>query len=128
MEIPASTPKNIDEYIATFPAGTRALLEVLRATIKSAAPDAVEAISYQMPAYKLFGMLVYFAAYQHHIGFYPGASGVVAFAEDLKGYKTSKGTVQFPLNKALPINLITKMVQFRVTENTQKAEVKKKKK
>ena len=128
MEIPASTPKNIDEYIATFPAGTRALLEVLRATIKSAAPDAVEVISYQMPAYKLFGMLVYFAAYQHHIGFYPGASGVVAFAEDLKGYKTSKGTVQFPLDKALPINLITKMVQFRVTENTQKAEVKKKKK
>ena len=128
MEIPASTPKNIDEYIATFPAGTRALLEVLRATIKSAAPDAVEVISYQMPAYKLFGMLVYFAAYEHHIGFYPGASGVVAFAEDLKGYKTSKGTVQFPLNKALPIDLITKMVQFRATENTQKVEGKKKKK
>ena len=128
MEIPASTPKNIDEYIATFPAGTRALLEVLRATIKSAAPDAVEVISYQMPAYKLFGMLVYFAAYQHHIGFYPGASGVVACAEDLKDYKTSKGTVQFPLDKALPIDLITKIVQFRVTENTQKAEGKKKKK
>ena len=128
MEIPASTPKNIDEYIAAFPATTQALLEVLRATIKSAAPDAVEAISYQMPAFKLFGMLVYFAAYQHHIGFYPGASGVVAFAEDLKDYKTSKGTVQFPLNKALPIDLITKIVQFRATENTQKAEVKKKKK
>jgi uncharacterized protein YdhG (YjbR/CyaY superfamily) len=128
MEIPSSTPKNIDEYIATFPAGTSSLLEVLRATIKSAAPDAVEVISYQMPAYKLFGMLVYFAAYEHHIGFYPGASGVVAFAEDLKGYKTSKGTVQFPLNKALPIDLITKMVQFRTTENTQKVEGKKKKK
>ena len=128
MEIPASTPKNIDEYIAAFPATTQALLEVLRATIKSAAPDAVEVISYQMPAYKLFGMLVYFAAYQHHIGFYPGASGVVACAEDLKDYKTSKGTVQFPLDKALPIDLITKIVQFRVTENTQKAEGKKKKK
>jgi len=128
MEIPASTPKNIDEYIATFPATTQALLEVLRATIKSAAPDAVEVISYQMPAFKLFGMLVYFAGYQHHIGFYPGASGVVAFAEDLKDYKTSKGTVQFPLNNALPIDLITKIVQFRATENTQKAEGKKKKK
>ena len=128
MKTNIAAPKNIDEYIAAFPATTQALLEVLRATIKSAAPDAVEAISYQMPAFKLFGMLVYFAAYQHHIGFYPGASGVVAFAEDLKDYKTSKGTVQFPLNKALPINLITKMVQFIVTENTQKAEVKKKKK
>jgi len=128
MKTNIAAPKNIDEYIATFPAGTRTLLEVLRATVKSAAPDAVEAISYQMPAFKLFGMLVYFAAYQHHIGFYPGASGVVAFAEDLKGYKTSKGTVQFPLDKALPIDLITKIVQFRVTENTQKAEVKKKKK
>jgi uncharacterized protein YdhG (YjbR/CyaY superfamily) len=128
MKTNVAAPKNIDEYIATFPATIQALLEVLKATIKSAAPAAVEVISYQMPAYKLFGMLVYFAAYKHHIGFYPGASGVVAFAEDLKDYKTSKGSVQFPLNKTLPIDLITKIVQFRVTENTQKAEVKKKKK
>lgn len=128
MKTNVAAPKNIDEYIATFPATTQALLEVLRATIKSAVPDAVEVISYQMPAYKLFGMLVYFAAYQHHIGFYPSSSGVVAFAEDLKGYKTSKGTVQFSLDKALPIDLITKIVQFRATENTQKAEAKKKKK
>lgn len=126
MKTTVAAPKNINEYIATFPAETQALLEVLRATIKSAAPDAVEMISYQMPAFKLFGMLVYFAAYQHHIGFYPGASGVVAFTEDLKGYKTSKGTVQFPLDKALPMDIITKIVQFRVTENTQKAEAKKK--
>ena len=125
MEI-ATSPRNIDEYIATFPAETQALLGVLRATIQSAAPDAVEVISYQMPAFKLCGILVYFAAYQHHIGFYPGASGIVAFDQDLKGYKTSKGTVQFPLDKALPIDLITKIVRFRVTENTQKAEVKKK--
>ena len=128
MKTNVAVPKNIDEYIAAFPAETQALLKVLRATIKSAAPDAVEAISYQMPAFKLFGMLVYFAAYQYHIGFYPGASGVMAFAEDLKGYKTSKGTVQFPLDKALPIDLISKIVQFRATENTQKAEAKKKKK
>ena len=83
MKTNVAVPKNTVEYIATFPATTQALFEVLRATIKSAAPDAVEVISYQMPAYKLFGMLVYFAAYEHHIGFYPGASGVVAFAEDL---------------------------------------------
>ena len=128
MKTTASAPKNTDEYIATFPAETQTLLKILRATIKKAAPDAVEIISYQMPAFKLFGNLVYFAAYQHHIGFYPGASGVVAFAEDLKGYKTSKGTVQFPLDKELPIDIITKTVQFRTTENIQKAEAKKKRK
>lgn len=128
MKTTASTPKNADEYIATFPAETQALLEILRATIKKAAPNAVEIISYQMPAFKLFGNLVYFAAYQHHIGFYPGASGVMAFAEDLKEYKTSKGTVQFPLDKELPIDIITKIVQFRTTENIQKAEAKKKRK
>lgn len=128
MKTNVAAPKNIDEYIATFPATTQALLEVLRATIKSAAPDAVEVISYQMPAFKLFGMLVYFAAYQHHIGFYPGASGIVAFDQDLKGYKTSKGTVQFPLNKPLPIDLITRMVLYRANENIQKVEAKRKKK
>jgi uncharacterized protein YdhG (YjbR/CyaY superfamily) len=126
MKTTVAVPKNIDEYITTFPAETQTLLETLRAIIKKVAPDAVEVISYQMPAFKLFGMLVYFAAYQHHIGFYPGASCVVAFAEDLKNYKTSKGTVQFPLDKALPIDIIAKMVQFRVIENTQKAEAKKK--
>lgn len=128
MKKTTSTPKDTDEYISLFPAETQALLKTLRAIIKKAAPDAVEVISYQMPAYKLFGMLVYFAAYQHHIGFYPGSSGVVAFAEDLNSYKTSKGTVQFPLNKPLPIDLITKMVLYRAHENIQKAEVKKKKK
>ena len=128
MKTTIAVPKNIDEYIATFPAETQTLLETLRKTIKNVAPDAIEVISYQMPAFKLFGILVYFAAYQHHIGFYPGASGIVAFAEDLKGYKTSKGTVQFPLDKTLPIDLISKMVQYRANENIQKAEAKKKKK
>lgn len=128
MKTTVAASKNIDEYIATFSATTQALLKVLRATIKKVAPDAVEVISYQMPAFKLCGMLVYFAAYQHHIGFYPGASSVMAFVDDLKDYKTSKGTVQFSLDKALPIDLITRMVQFKVTENTLKAEAKKKKK
>lgn len=126
MKKTTSTPKDTDEYTSLFPAETQALLKTLRAIIKKAAPNAVEGISYQMPVFKLFGNLVYFAGYQHHIGFYPGASGVAAFEQELKGYKTSKGTVQFPLDKALPTDIITKIVLFRVTENTLKAEAKKK--
>jgi uncharacterized protein YdhG (YjbR/CyaY superfamily) len=108
---------NIDEYIAGFPKEMQLLLEQLRATIVKAAPEAEEVISYQMPAYKLNGILVYFAAFKKHIGFFPTASGVNAFQDELTGYKTTKGTIQFPLNKPLPLDLITRIVEFRVLEN-----------
>lgn len=121
-------PKDTDEYIAGFPASVQELLQTVRTTIKSNAPQAVEVISYGMPAFKLHGMLAYFAAYTHHIGFYPGASGIAACKEDLSGFKNAKGTVQFPFDKPIPVDLIAKMIQYRVIENTEKAEAKKKKK
>ena len=118
--------KNIDAYIAGFPRGTQKLLEQLRATIKKAAPLAEEVISYGMPAFKLNGMLVWFAAHTKHIGFYPRISGIAAFKKELSIYKGAKGSVQFSLDKPLPLGLITKIVKFRVTENLQKAKTKKK--
>jgi uncharacterized protein YdhG (YjbR/CyaY superfamily) len=119
-------PKNIDEYIGGYPKEIQKLLEQLRSTIKKAAPKAAEIISYGMPAYKQNGMLVWFAAHTKHIGFYPGASGIEAFKQELSVYKGAKGSVQFPLDKPLPSGLITRIVKFRVTENIQKAELKKK--
>jgi uncharacterized protein YdhG (YjbR/CyaY superfamily) len=119
-------PKNIDEYIGCYPKEIQKLLEQLRSTIKKAAPNAVEIISYGMPAFKQNGMLVWFAAHTKHIGFYPGASGIEAFKQELSVYKGAKGSVQFPLDKPLPSGLITRIVKFRVTENIQKAELKKK--
>jgi len=107
-------PNNTEEYIATFPEPVRRLLEELRQTIKSAAPQAKEVISYGMPAFKMKGVLVYFAGYEKHIGFYPTGSGIEAFKTELTPYKWSKGTVQLPLNKPLPLDLITRMVQYRV--------------
>jgi uncharacterized protein YdhG (YjbR/CyaY superfamily) len=121
-------PPNVDFYIAGFPSATKELLELLRETIKKAAPEAMEVISYQMPAYKFHGMLVYFAGYKNHIGFYPTGSGIVNFKNELTAYKTSKGTVQFPLDQPLPLELITDMVKFKVAENLEKAINKKKKK
>ena len=97
-------------------------------TIRKAAPDAEEVISYQMPAYKCQGMLVYFAGYKNHIGFYPGAAGVAAFKEELSVYKNAKGSVQFPIDKLLPLKLIAEIVTFRVKENAAKAAMKAKKK
>jgi len=99
----------------------------LRATIKKAAPKAEEVISYGMPAYKQNGMLVYFAAYAKHIGFYPSSSGISAFKKEISVFKWSKGAVQFPLDKALPSSLITKIVKFRVKFNQEKEMLKKKK-
>ncbi len=119
---------SIDEYIATFPEDIQALLEVVRATIKASAPDAEERISYQMPTFALHGNLVYFAALKNHIGLYPTASGIEAFKDELSGYEHTKGAVKFPLNQPLPIELIRKIVQFRVTENLNKAEAKARKK
>lgn len=120
------TFNTVSEYVALQPKPTQLLLKQLRTCIKKAAPKAEEQISYNMPAYKLNGVLVYFAAYKNHIGFYPTGSGIKAFIKDLGAYKTSKGTVQFPLDKKLPLALITKMVKHRVKENTTKALLKQK--
>jgi len=114
-------PKDIDEYMANYPEEIQHLLLQVRATVKKTAPAAKEVISYGMPAFKLNGMLVWFAAHSKHIGFYPGASGIEAFKEELSIYKNAKGSVQFPFDKPLPLALITKIVKFRETENMQKA-------
>ena len=115
---------SIDEYIATCPKEIQKTLQELRATIKAAAPGAEEKISYQMPAFALKGNLVYFAAFKNHIGFFPTGSGVQAFKDELSQYEGSKGTVRFPLDKPLPLGLISKIVKFRVAENLKKAESK----
>jgi len=118
MKVATAKPESIDEYIATFPREVQATLEKLRQTIQKAAPDATEKISYQMPTFYLNGNLVHFAAYKSHIGFYPAPSGIVAFQDELKKYKTSKGAIQFPIDEAIPHALVKKIVQFRVKENT----------
>jgi len=119
---------NIDEYIERFPANVRAILQKLRATIKKTAPDAEETISYQMPAFKYHGMLVYFAGYKNHIGFYPTSSPMKVFKNRLTSYKTSKGAIQFPIDKAIPLTLVKDIVKFRVKENLEKKDAKLKKK
>ncbi len=115
---------NVDEYLSEFPRQTASMLLQLRETIKAAAPDAAEVISYAMPAYKLNGMLVCFAGYAKHIGFYPGAGGVAKFKDELSEYKGAKGSVQFPLDRPLPLKLITRIVKFRIAENLQRAKTK----
>jgi uncharacterized protein YdhG (YjbR/CyaY superfamily) len=115
---------SIDEYIATFPAETQKILGELRATIKAAAPEAEEKISYQMPTFALKGNLVHFAAYKNHIGFYPTPSGIEAFKQELSIYEGAKGSVKFPIDEPLPLELISKIVTFRVAENLEKAESK----
>jgi uncharacterized protein YdhG (YjbR/CyaY superfamily) len=112
--------KSIDEYIATFPLDIQTLLQQLRAVIHEAAPEAEETISYQMPAFRQNGVLVYFAAFKNHIGFFPTAVGIEAFKDKLSSYKTSKGTVQFPLNQPLPLELVGEIVKLRVKQNQQK--------
>jgi uncharacterized protein YdhG (YjbR/CyaY superfamily) len=121
-------PQNIDEYIAGFPEDIQAKLEMLRATIRQAAPGAQEKISYQMPTFFLEGNLVHFAAYKNHIGFYPAPTGIEQFKDPLSAYKGAKGSVQFPLDKPIPYELIKEIVAFRVQENLAKAEAKRKKK
>ena len=118
----------IDKYIAGFPEHTRELLEQLRTTIRKAAPGAEEIISYRMPAYRLHGILLYFAGHKNHIGFYPTSTGIEAFRKELSVFKGAKGSVQFPLDKPLPKELINKIVKFRVRENLEKARTKSKKK
>ena len=124
MENKKAGPNSIDEYIASFPEETQKILQELRAAIKAAAPGAQEKISYQMPAFAQKGILVYFAAWKNHIGFYPTSSGTQAFKQELSVYKSSKGSVKFPLDKPLPLDLISNIVRFRVAENLKKAEEK----
>jgi uncharacterized protein YdhG (YjbR/CyaY superfamily) len=121
MKTNATPVTDVDDYIASFPEGTQKMLRKLRAAIRKAASGAEETISYQMPAYKYHGMLVFFAAYKNHIGFYPGASGIKKFEKELSAYKGSKGTVQFPIDKPLPLKLIASITTFRKKENLAKA-------
>ncbi|MBX2956033.1 MAG: DUF1801 domain-containing protein [Cyclobacteriaceae bacterium] len=117
--------KDIDSYILIFPKDVQILLQQLRETIRKAAPQAEEAIRYQMPTFKMEGNLVHFAAYKNHIGFYPAPSGLLAFQKEISKYKHSKGAVQFPLDKPLPLGLITKIVKYRVKKNLEKLKSKK---
>ncbi len=110
----------IEEYIATFPKEIQVILEQIRSTIKNAAPQAEEKISYGMPAFFLHGQLVYYAAFKNHIGFYALPSGNKAFQKELLNYKVGKGSIQFPLTKKIPYDLITKIVRFRIKENLEK--------
>ncbi|PUZ29655.1 hypothetical protein DCC81_09505 [Chitinophaga parva] len=110
---------DVDTYIASYPTATRRLLEQMRTTIRKAAPQAEEVISYGMPAYSLGTKLVYFGGHQQHIGFYPTASGIREFEQELSRYKFSKGAVQFPLDKPLPLALITRIVKMRLKKVTE---------
>lgn len=118
-------PDNFEQYFATFPKETRSILQQVRETIQKAAPKATEKISYAMPTFFLYGNLVHFAAYQNHIGFYALPSGNEAFRQAISKYKSGKGSIQFPINEPMPLDLITQIVQFRVDENVRKAESKK---
>ena len=118
---------SMDEYIATFPEGIQKILEELRTTIKAAAPQAEEKISYQMPTFFLKGNLVHFAAHKNHIGFYPTPGGTQAFKDELSIYQGGKGSIRFPIDQPMPLELISRIVKFRVAENLKKAEMKSRK-
>ena len=120
-------PDSIDDYIAGFPKEIQAILEQIRMTIKQAAPEAKEAIKYAMPTFILHGNLVHYAAFKNHIGFYPVPSGIEAFKKELAVYKGAKGSVQFPLDQPMPLDLISKIVKFRVKENSGKQKNEKRK-
>lgn len=128
MENTKDSYNTIDEYIANFPASVQQRLQQIRATIKAAAPDAQEKISYQMPTFYLHGNLVHFAVYTWHIGFYPAPSGIEAFQAELSTYKGAKGSVQFPLDQPLPLDLVRRIVEYRVAENLKNAATKAKRK
>ena len=127
-EIKSVSAKNIDEYIANFPTHIREILEKLRDTIRKAAPEAEETINYAIPTFTLKGNLVHFAAFQNHIGFYPAPSGIEAFKKELSIYEGAKGSIKFPIDKPLPLGLVTKIVKFRMKENLERAKTKAKKK
>ena len=125
MEKTKVVPETVDQYIAAFPADVKKRMQQLRKTIKAGAPNADELISYQMPGYKYFGMLVYFAGYKNHIGFYPGAGGLLEFYKELSSFKSAKGSVQFPHDRPIPYDMISKIVKFRVKQNEEKFSLKK---
>lgn len=116
--------QSIDDYINSFPPEVRQILQELRQTIKEAAPQAEEKISYQMPTFTLHGNLVHFGAFSEHIGFYPTPSGIEAFKEELSRYKGAKGSVQFPIDEPLPLSLIRRIVEYRVRENLERQQSK----
>ncbi|HEV8286310.1 MAG TPA: DUF1801 domain-containing protein [Chitinophagaceae bacterium] len=120
--------KTVNEYLSTLPENTRYIVERLRKAIKQAASQSEELISYNMPAFKFNGMLVWYAAYKGHIGFYPTSSAIEVFKDELADYKTSKGAIQFPIEKAIPTTLIKNIVKYRVKENIQRVKAKEKKK
>ena len=124
MDSKKSGFNSIDEYIATFPKDIQKILQELRATIKAAAPDSEEKISYQMPTFFMNGNLVHFAAFKKHIGFYPTPSGIEAFQKELSVYDGAKGSVQFPIDEPMPLKLISRIVKFRAAENIKKAKIK----
>ncbi|HTI07236.1 MAG TPA: DUF1801 domain-containing protein [Puia sp.] len=115
---------SIDEYIADFPNEIQQLLQQMRSTIRKSAPNAEEAIKYAMPTFVLNGNLVHFAAFKNHIGFYPAPTGIEAFKKELAAYKGSKGAIQFPLDRPLPLALISRIVKFRVKKNLEKTKTK----
>jgi uncharacterized protein YdhG (YjbR/CyaY superfamily) len=124
MPSPADkSPQKIEEYIQKFPEDVQEILEKILITIREAAPDAEETINYQIPTFKLHGNLVHFAAYKKHIGFYPTPSGIEAYQDELSAYDSAKGSVKFPLNEPIPYDLIKRIVEFRVKENMDRAEV-----
>lgn len=116
MKAGSGAPKSIDEYIAGFPREVQEILGQIRMTIRRAAPDAEEAIKYRIPTFVLNGNLVHFAAFKNHVGFYPTPSGIQAFKDELSRYEGAKGSVQFPLDRAMPLRLFEKIVKFRVNE------------
>ena len=120
--------QTIDEYISGFPKDIREKLEKIRQTIRAAAPEAQEAIKYRMPTFILKGNLVHFAAFKNHIGFFPTPSGIEAFIQELGSYRTGKGTLQFPLDKPIPYDLIAKITEYRVKENLARAEAREREK
>jgi uncharacterized protein YdhG (YjbR/CyaY superfamily) len=126
MDASKLQPRDIDEYIAAFPPDVQAILHKIRAAIHAAAPDAQESISYAMPTFSQNGYLVYFAAYKRHIGFYPAPIGVAEFKDEIAEFETGKGTLQFPLDKPIPYDLISKIVAYRLQENLAKAGAKRK--
>ena len=128
MRTNPTAPKNIDEYIAGFPNDVQEILKKIRMTIRAAAPEAEEKISYQMPTFTLNGNLIHFAAYEKHIGLYPAPAGTEEFKKKLSTYRAAKSSVRFPLDEPIPFDLISQLVKFRVEENFVRAEAKGKKK
>jgi uncharacterized protein YdhG (YjbR/CyaY superfamily) len=120
MQNTATSPTTIDQYIAGYPKEVQKLLQQVREAIRKVVPDAEEAISYGIPSFKLNGNLVHFGGFKQHIGFYPGAGGIKAFEKELSAYKGAKGSVQFPIDQPMPLDIITAITKFRVAQNLAK--------